>query len=89
MFYRMYDGGILFPKSILLKIPVPSINLSEKDISEIKKVIESEKYFLVYKKNAGKNQESVKFSNEIRKKLNSILNLPNEIEVVHKNSETL
>lgn len=89
MFYRMYDGGILFPKSILLKIPVLSINLSEKDVSEIKKVIESEKDFLVYKKNAGKNQESVKFSNEIRKKLNSIINLPNEIEVVHKNSETL
>lgn len=88
-FFRMYDGGILLPKSTLLKMPIPDFELSQKQKYRIEEIINSEDKYLVYKINAGKTQESVKFPVEIRNELNEMLGLPKEIELIHKNNETL
>ena len=45
-----------------------------------------ENYF-VYKKNAGKLQESIKFPNEVRNKLNKLLFNDINFELIHKNME--
>lgn len=90
MFWRMFDGGILYPKSVLLKTPMPNINLTKEVMELITEMVNSEEEYLVYKKNASKMQESVKFSESLRERLNEGLfggGIP--FYLVHQNSETL
>lgn len=86
----MFDGGILYPKSILLKTPLPSMEITEELKNTVQTMINKEQEFTVYKMNAGKPQESVKFSTQYRNALNSLLfgnNLP--FDLIHQNNETL
>lgn len=91
MWWRFYDGGILFTLSNLLKVPIPSTllnrNLNLENITRT--LIESEQKYLVYKKNAGKKQESVKFPSEYRREINRILfpGYYEYFELLHKNHE--
>lgn len=90
MFWRMFDGGILYPKSVLLKTPLPSIEITEELKNTVQTMINKEQEFTVYKMNAGKPQESVKFPTQYRNALNSLLfgnNLP--FDLIHQNNETL
>lgn len=95
MWYRMLDGGILFTKRILskIKIDLKKIVLKKEDINFIKNIIKQENQFYVYKMNAGKLQQSIKFSNDIRKKLNDLVfrnfdkELKNYIDIIHNNYE--
>jgi len=88
LWWRMFDGGILLPKSLLLSIPIPcDIYINEKMISDINNIIRKEKKYLVYKKNAGKLQESIKFPNDVRDKLNSVLFNGVQFNIIHKNTE--
>ena len=91
LWWRMFDGGILLPKNLLLAIPVPqSLCLSEQINSLCDKLIKREKDFFVYKKNANKLQQSIKFPDEYRKELNQLL-FGNEVnlDIIHKNTETI
>ena len=90
LWWRMLDGGILFPKNLFLEIPVPNnILVNDLLIDFCKELIKQEKHFLSYKKNAGEVQESIKFPTEYRNKLNSILFQDINFEVIHSNKELI
>lgn len=90
LFWRMMDGGILFNKSILLNTPLPKLVLTKEIATYVDNMIEHEKEFFVYKKNAGVNQQSVKFPKKYREKLNSML-FTNKINfnLLHMNHEII
>ncbi len=74
MWWRFFDGGIIFSKKNLLRVPV-SVELLENNCLDrannvIQEMIENESNYLSYKKNAGKNQESIKFPVEYRNFIN-------------------
>ena len=74
LWWRMLDGGILVPKSLLLKVPLPLDDyINDNIISYCKEMIKNENKYLVYKKNAGTMQESIKFPESYRNKLNDLL----------------
>ena len=72
--WRVYDGGITYPLSLLKSLPVPFNLLKEQDITWFKETTaylkENENSYLIQKKNAGSIQENIKFPDEIRKKIN-------------------
>ncbi len=57
----MLDGGILYPKCVLYKTPLPFLHVRRNVKMLVDKMIKNEANFLKYKKNAGVEQESVKF----------------------------
>ncbi len=74
--WRIYDGGINCPLTILSSIPVFFDSISESDKKELKTIAEEmyadEEKYLVYKMNAGKLQENIKFPIKYRKEINKI-----------------
>ena len=74
--WRLYDGGINCPLNIINTIPVFYDKLSKEDKENIhniaKKMISEESNYLVYKKNADKLQENIKFPKHYRDEINSI-----------------
>lgn len=96
-YWRLYDGGINCPLTIISSIPsfYNKINEEYKNkINEIaKEMQENEKKYFVYKVNAGKKQENIKFPIQYRNKINKlffeILNINEDIEklnVIHSSS---
>ena len=92
--WRLFDGGVNFALGLLSDMPVFFDNLSSKEkenlIKIAKEMIEKENDYLVYKLNAGKAQENIKFPESYRKKINKILvkNLTEKefnIEKIHNN----
>lgn len=75
-YWRLYDGGINCPLTIINNIPVFYNILNEFQKNEINKIAEemqkNEEKYLTYKMNAGKNQENLKFPREYRDKINNI-----------------
>ena len=75
--WRIYDGGITYPSSLLTTIPIPFNLLTVDDknfFSNIKnEMIFEEKNYLITKVNAGDVQENVKFPEEYRNKINNRL----------------
>lgn len=74
--WRIYDGGINCPLTILSSIPIFYDRLSITDKKKLhyitKTMISEENKYLVYKLNAGKNQENIKFPKKYRKEINNI-----------------
>ncbi|MBR1747278.1 MAG: N-6 DNA methylase [Clostridia bacterium] len=87
LWWRMMDGGILIPQKLLMDIPIPDIRLDRNLKSVIDEMIRSESKYLVYKKNAGALQESVKFPHFYREKINNLLFGDIDFTRIHKNSE--
>lgn len=88
LWWRMLDGGILIPKSLLIEIPLPTVlNNDNSIIQYCKKLIKDESKHLVYKKNAGAMQESIKFPTESRNKLNQLMFGDVPFELIHSNKE--
>lgn len=88
LWWRMLDGGILVPKSLLLSIPLPSKECLTPDVIDYcKKLMKDENKYLVYKKNAGIMQESVKFPEKCRNKLNEMMFGKIPFELIHSNKE--
>lgn len=91
-YWRLYDGGINCPLTIVNSIPVFYNKLSDsqkKEVSIIAKEMQSkEKEYLVYKMNAGKKQENIKFPKKYRNKINKIffeaLGISQSTEVFNK-----
>lgn len=95
--WRVYDGGITYPKSLFNNLPLPLNCLSEEDdrfFDEMtEKLMNEEKDFTVTKVNAGVAQENIKYPEENRRLINKriidILNVEigvDTLETVHKNS---
>lgn len=91
MWWRFSDGGILFSKRILYSIPYHE-ELFEKIIEiedTIASMIDKESDYVSYKLNAGEQQESIKFPEEYRLKINEVLfpKYAKDMELLHKNYE--
>ena len=75
--WRILDGGITYPIGLLNEMPVPYNLLSEADkgffSSVAKEMISKESSFIVTKKNAGVDQENIKFPESYRKMINDRL----------------
>ena len=76
--WRLYDGGILYNKSLLESLPIIDIDKISEDnkkrllsIADEMKSIEEKS--LSYKKNAGKMQENIKFPTKYRVEINNIM----------------
>ena len=63
--WRFYDGGITLTKSLIMDIPVPQNADMQSIISQAKRLFEQEAEYTVYKKNAGKMNENIKFPEKI------------------------
>ena len=76
-YWRIYDGNITYPKSLLMSAKIFDNKINTVEYLKLKQIVEEmiskENEFLVYKKNAGKMQENIKFPIEYRDKLNKIL----------------
>jgi hypothetical protein len=93
--WRLYDGGINYPKSLLTNIPIFFDKLNKQQKNDLlllaEEMIEKEQEYLSYKKNAGKLQENLKFDIKYLKLINNVwletlgFNDSN-IEKIHKNS---
>lgn len=95
-FWRLFDGGITYPRGLLLKMPMFYNKLSEEDKQFFREIatemIESSKKYIVTKNNVGL-QENIKYPREFRDKINrkllDILGLKNIDEkifdVIHSN----
>ena len=75
-YWRMYDGGINYSKSLLYSLPVYFDKISQVEYDEIqkiaKKMISHEEKYLCSKMNAKKYQFNIKFPIKYRKELDSI-----------------
>ena len=75
--WRVFDGGITFPKSLLMSMPLPLNLLSpddEKFFEEIcDEMIRIESAHIVTKVNAGEPQENIKFPPQYGEKINNRL----------------
>ena len=69
-YWRLYDGGINCPLTIINSIPIFFNKLTNEQKKEINKIAEemqnNETKYLTYKMNAGKKQENIKFPIEYR-----------------------
>ncbi|MGN0929463.1 MAG: N-6 DNA methylase [Alphaproteobacteria bacterium] len=75
--WRIYDGGITYPISLLLEIPLPLNLLSEEDglffRKMTNKMISEEQHYIITKMNAGSLQENIKFPKKYRNSINQRL----------------
>lgn len=91
-YWRLYDGGINCPLTIINNIPVFYDKLTKSQKEEINKIAkemqENENKYLVYKMNAGKSQENIKFPIEYRNRINKIffevLGIKEDISILNK-----
>ena len=94
--WRIYDGGITYPSSLLNSMPVPFNKLTQKDKEEFKEIakemISKEKDYISTKVNAGVVQENIKFPDKYKNLINSkILHIlecndePSIFDQVHAN----
>lgn len=75
--WRIYDGGITYPLSLLQQMPIPLQLLTEEDKETLKKLrvkLEKDEHkFIVGKVNAGILQENIKFPESYRNEINYII----------------
>ncbi|MCH5167086.1 MAG: N-6 DNA methylase [Erysipelotrichales bacterium] len=91
-YWRLYDGGINCPLTIINTIPVFFDIMNENQLKKLNKIAEEmqskEKDYLVYKVNAGKKQENIKFPKKYRDEINKlffeILNIHEDISILNK-----
>lgn len=90
LWWRMLDGGILVSRNLILDIPLPQNNFMCNDvISYCEKMMKEENKYLVYKKNAGKFQESIKFPDQYRERLNELMFGKYPFYLIHSNKEII
>lgn len=72
--WRIYDGGITYPVTLLNSAPIFYKLLSSKDKEDLSEIVDemvsNEDKFTVTKKNAGNIQENIKFPKKYRNKIN-------------------
>ena len=91
-YWRLYDGGINCPLTIINSIPVFYNILTKEQKDELNNIAnemqKKESKYLVYKVNAGKEQENIKFPTEYRNRINKIffdaLNIKEPVVILNK-----
>lgn len=91
-YWRLYDGGINCPLTIINSIPIFYDLLNDNQKNRINSIAEEmqrkESEYLVYKTNAGKQQENIKFPikyrNEINKVFFEVLGVNDDISILNK-----
>lgn len=91
-YWRIYDGGINYPLTIIKKIPVFFDLFNSKQLRKLNKIAKEmqnkENDYLVYKVNAGKKQENIKFPKKYRDEINKlffeVLNIKKDISILNK-----
>ena len=91
-YWRLYDGGINCPLTIVNSIPVFYDLFNDKQLSKLNtlatKMQNNENKYLVYKVNARKKQENNKFPKRYRDEINKlffeVLNIKDDISVLNK-----
>lgn len=91
-YWRLYDGGINCPLTIINTIPVFYDLFNESQLSRLNEIATEmqsiEKDYLVYKVNAGKKQENIKFPVSYRKRINElffeVLGIDKSIDILDK-----
>ena len=94
-FWRLYDGGITFSKTLILKLPIFFELLNDSDFIELeimaKEMFLISKKYITIKNNVG-THENIKFPIEIRNLLNvkllnilSFINEENKLNKIHSN----
>lgn len=75
-YWRLYDGGINCPLTIINSIPIFYNKLTKEQKEKINDIAEemqkNEYKYLTYKMNAGKKQENIKFPIEYRNRINKL-----------------
>lgn len=75
--WRIFDGGITFPRLLLMDMPLPLNFLTDKDKLFFEHIcnqmIEEESKYIITKMNAGELQENIKFPFKYREKINNKL----------------
>lgn len=93
--WRLFDGGITYPISLLLKMPIFYNALSEEDHTFFKEIVKEmsskANEFIIKKKNVG-IQENIKYPRQYRDKINqrflTILNIKvdnSTMDLIHSN----
>ena len=96
-YWRIYDGGINCPLTIINNIPMFYDILSPNQKKELDAIVfemqKLENEYLVYKLNAGKKQENIKFPKKYRDRINKIFlealdihENPNIMDQIHSSS---
>lgn len=93
-YWRLYDGGINFQKSLMKAIPVFNEKIDKETFSDLEKIvnrlISEESKNKTIKINAGKPQENIKIPDSEREKLNDILcrvlDISSDLSCLHKNT---
>ena len=91
-YWRLYDGGINCPLTIINTIPVFYDLFNENQLNKLNKIAtemqKKEEDYLVYKVNAGKKQENIKFPKKYRDEINrlffEVLNINEDISILNK-----
>ena len=84
--WRFFDGEITFTKTMLLNMPVPIQVIQNSHLAQ--SIQEQEEEYIVYKMNAGKKNENIKFPKKLIAYLNNILFNESELIHLHRNSLT-
>lgn len=91
-YWRLYDGGINCPLTIINTIPIFYDLFNGDQLNRLNKIAtemqNKEKDYLVYKVNAGKKQENIKFPRKYRDEINrlffEVLNIKEDISILNK-----
>ena len=97
LYWRMYDGGILYPQCLLLSNPMFIDRFTKEELKKLNSIADGmrlvEKDCIVKKLNAGKEQENIKFPSAYREEINrlflKVLNCKEDnsiLRIIHKNS---
>lgn len=71
LWWRALDGGVTFPKRLLMSTPIPEASAPPSDV--IRRLREEEPAGIVVKMNAGRMNENVKHTDELRALVDSIV----------------
>lgn len=70
-YHRLCNGGITYPIELLKEMPIIPVDIELlKPI--VKQMLQNENNYIIIKKNAGENQENIKFPDAWRQELNQI-----------------
>ena len=92
-YHRLCNGGITYPTGLLKEMPIILVDIEQlKPI--VKRMLQNENKYVIIKRNAGEDQENIKFPEEWRQELNKIycnaLNCQFDskfFETIHSNSK--
>ena len=91
-YWRLYDGGINCPLTIINDIPIFYDLFSAEKLKKLDKIAlemqKREREYLVYKVNARKKQENIKFPKKYREEINKlffeVLNIKEDVSILNK-----